>query len=130
LDALPELVRWEATLLAELGYGLDLERCALTGGTDDLAYISPRTGRAVARAAAGIWEARLLRLPAFLIDADAPAAPADLRDGLRLTGHFLARDAFGQRHRPLPAARTMLADKAEAWAAEREPMADGSPAAG
>ena len=93
------LVRWEAELLADLGYGLDLSSCALTGATDGLAYVSPKSGRAVAAAAAGPWRERLLALPAFLLgsgDGDATA----WRDGLRLTGHFLARDAFGARHAP------------------------------
>ena len=103
----PLLVRWEVVVLAELGYGLDLSTCAITGAETGLAYVSPRTGRAVAREAAGIWENRLLRLPGFLTGGNS-AGPADWHDGLRLTGHFLARDAFGHQHRPLPAAREAL----------------------
>ncbi len=106
---LATLVRWEAELLADLGYGLDLSSCALTGATDGLAYVSPKSGRAVAAAAAGPWRERLLALPAFLLgsgDGDATA----WRDGLLLTGHFLARDAFGAHHRPLPAPRASLYD--------------------
>ena len=94
------LVRWEAVLLGDLGYGLDLS------GTD-LAFVSPRTGRGVSRATAAAWAPRLLPLPAFLL-ADSPGTPAEWRDGLRLTGHFLERDAFGHHHRPLPAARIAL----------------------
>jgi len=109
-DPVATIVRWEAELLAELGYGLDLAACALTGSAVDLAFVSPRTGRAVSRAAAGIWEARLLRLPAFLTGA-AGSGPADWRDGLKLTGHFLARDAFGHQHRPVPAARHALYER-------------------
>jgi DNA repair protein RecO (recombination protein O) len=112
-DALPELVRWEAALLAELGYGLDLASCTLTGATADLAYVSPRTGRAVSRAAAGVWADRLLPLPGFLAGSTT-SEPADWHDGLRLTGHFLARDAFGQHHRPVPEARLMLSDRVAA----------------
>ena len=108
---LPDVVRWEAMLLADLGYGLDLARCAVTGETAGLGWVSPRTGRAVSEAGAGAWRERLLRLPSFLTGGNA-ADPADWRDGLRLTGHFLARDAFGQHHRPLPAARQMLYDRA------------------
>ncbi len=107
--ALTDLVRWEVTLLAELGYGLDLSACTLTGASAGLAWVSPRTGRAVAEDAAGAWKDRLLRLPAFLTGS-APAAPQDWRDGLRLTGTFLARDAFGTQHRPLPPARIRLLD--------------------
>lgn len=109
-ECLPALVRWEATVLAELGYGLDLGTCAITGSPAELAFVSPRTGRAVSRAAAGIWESRLLRLPGFLAGSE-QSGPAEWRDGLKLTGHFLARDAFGQQHRPLPAARHMLYDR-------------------
>lgn len=107
-DAVPALVRWEITLLAELGYGLDLSACAVTGSRVGLAFVSPRTGRAVARDAAGTWADRLLRLPAFLNGGN-DAGPADWHDGLHLTGHFLARDAFGHQHRPLPPARDALA---------------------
>jgi len=109
-DALTDLVRWEATLLTELGYGLDLARCAVSGAVNGLAWVSPRTGRAVAEDAAGEWRGRLLRLPGFLAGANA-AGPGDWSDGLRLTGHFLDRDAFGYQHKPLPPARLRLADK-------------------
>lgn len=113
---LAALVRWEATLLADLGYGLDLSRCAVTGTADDLAYVSPRTGRAVSREGAGEWAARLLPLPGFLLGqgpAELESDPAAWREGLRLTGHFLARDAFGHQHRPLPPARLALYDRVE-----------------
>jgi len=109
-DALTELVRWESILLADLGYGLDLSACAVSGATAGLAWVSPRTGRAVSDAAAGEWRDRLLRLPGFLAGANT-ATVADWRDGLKLTGHFLARDAFGHQHRPLPPARHMLYDR-------------------
>jgi DNA repair protein RecO (recombination protein O) len=112
---LPDLIRWEAMLLAELGYGLDLTSCAVTGATSGLAYVSPRTGRAVSREAAGQWRDRLLPLPGFLVGANTSDA-ADWRDGLRLTGHFLARDAFGHHHRPLPAAREALFERIAALA--------------
>ena len=116
---LTDQVRWEAVLLADLGYGLDLTRCAVTGETAGLAFVSPKTGRAVTAAAAGDWAGRLLRLPAFMVGG-IEAAPPDWRDGLRLTGHFLERDAFGHHHRPLPAARQMLYDRVAALAAESE----------
>ena len=114
-DALTDLVRWECAVLAELGYGLDLSACAVTGAGSGLAYVSPRTGRAVSGAGAGTWRDRLLPLPGFLVGANA-ASPADWRDGLRLTGHFLARDAFGHQHRPLPVVRLMLLDRVSALA--------------
>jgi DNA repair protein RecO (recombination protein O) len=116
---LTDLVCWETLLLADLGYGLDLTSCAVTGETAGLAFVSPKTGRAVTAAGAGIWAARLLRLPSFLAGGN-DATPTDWRDGLRLTGHFLERDAFGHQHRPLPTARRMLYDRVAALAAESE----------
>ena len=118
---LGDLIRWEAVLLRELGYGLDLSTCAVTGGREDLAFVSPRTGRAVSGAAAGLWRERLLPLPALLLDEEHGNTQGGMigdagqwADGLRLTGHFLARDAFGLRHRPLPAARIALYDRVAA----------------
>jgi DNA repair protein RecO (recombination protein O) len=110
-EALTDLIRWEAALLAELGYGMDLGSCAVTGVKEGLAWVSPRTGHAVCAEAAGPWEGRLLALPAFLVS-DAPAEPQDWVAGLALTGHFLARDAFGLQHKPLPPARDRLVDRA------------------
>ena len=103
------LVEWELVLLRELGYGLDLSSCALTGETEALTWVSPRSGRAVSEAAAAPWKERLLPLPAFLTGGE--ATPAAWSAGLALTAHFLARDAFGTQHRPLPAARLRLADR-------------------
>jgi DNA repair protein RecO (recombination protein O) len=103
-----DLARFEMSLLADLGYGLDLSSCALTGETMDLSLVSPRTGRAVTEAAAGIWRSRMLPLPAFLREPDQTGDTAQWRDALRLTGHFLERDAFGHHHRPLPEARRHL----------------------
>lgn len=113
---LADYVRWEAMVLAELGYGLDLSACALTGTTEGLTHVSPRSGRAVAGEAAGIWRDRLLPLPRFLHDAEDRGDPAAWCAGLRLTGHFLERDVFGARHRPVPAARGMLIDRVAALA--------------
>jgi len=112
---LGELIRWEAVLLRDLGYGLDLSCCAVTGSTGNLAYVSPRSGHAVSEEGAGLWKERLLPLPALLRDGNGePGDPAQWTDGLRLTGHFLARDVFGLRHKPLPAARMALYDRVAA----------------
>jgi len=116
---LSEVVRWELLLLSDLGYGLDLSACAVTGRTEGLAYVSPRTGRAVTAEGAGIWADRLLPLAGFL-RGEAAAGPADWRDGLRLTGYFLARDVFGHRHRPVPYARRMLYDRVAVMADSTE----------
>lgn len=80
--------RWELALLAELGFGLDLGCCALTGSTDDLAYVSPHSGRAVTRAAGAPWAERLLPLPPFLRKGGRAGAGA-IGAALALTGHFL-----------------------------------------
>jgi DNA repair protein RecO (recombination protein O) len=114
---LPDYVRWEAELLAELGYGLDLGRCAVTGGTEDLAWVSPRTGRAVCAVAGEPWRDRLLPLPRFLLGQTGDVRPADWLSGLRLTAHFLARDPFGHHHRGLPGPRVMLQDRVAALVA-------------
>ncbi|MGB7405479.1 MAG: DNA repair protein RecO, partial [Pacificimonas sp.] len=83
------LARFELALLETLGFQLDLAGCALTGETDNLAFVSPRTGRAATADAAELWRDRLLALPAFLIDSGAPAEATDIEAGLRLTRHFL-----------------------------------------
>jgi DNA repair protein RecO (recombination protein O) len=119
---LTAVVLWELAVLSDLGYGLDLSACAVTGRIEGLSYVSPRTGRAVTQEGAGIWPARLLPLPGFIADR-APADAAAWRDGLRLTGHFLARDAFGHQHRPLPRARQMLYDRVSVMAGATESAA-------
>lgn len=105
-----DYLRWELGLLEELGYGLDLSRCAVTGAREDLAFVSPKSGRAVSRAGAGEWAARLLPLPACLLG-QGPASPAELQQGFRTTGYFLThRLAAELAPRPLPAARARLID--------------------
>lgn len=123
---LADYIRWELLLLADLGYGLDISNCAISGATAGLAWVSPRSGRAVTEDAAGVWKTRLLRLPGFLVGGNI-AEPPDWRDGLALTGHFLARDAFGHHHKPLPAARQMLYERIAALAGDSttdEPRTD------
>jgi DNA repair protein RecO (recombination protein O) len=97
LSWLTAYVRWEITLLIDLGFGLDLSHCAVTGETEGLAYVSPKTGRAVTAVAGHGYRDRLLVLPAFLARDDVLATDAaDLLAGLRLTGHFLERHVFAQ----------------------------------
>jgi len=84
-------VRFEMQVLTELGFGLDLEQCVATGTRADLIYVSPKSGRAVSRAAGEPWADKMLRLPAFLLDRDAEPADQDVADGFALTGFFLAR---------------------------------------
>ena len=104
------LVRFELALLAEFGFGLDLERCALSGVTADLAFVSPKSGRAANREAAAPWREQLLPLPSFLF-AEAgqrPLAFDEIAEAFRLTGHFLERELFSPRGRPMPDARERL----------------------
>lgn len=103
------LVRFELALLDELGFGLDLERCARTGSREDLAYVSPRSGRAVSREGAVGYEDRLLPLPSFVHgDTRSNRGPAEIMDGLRLTAYFLTRDLYAPRQLSLPTARDEL----------------------
>lgn len=105
------LVRYELLLLAELGFGLDLESCAVTGGRSSLIAVSPKSGRAVsAAAAAGPHANRLLPLPAFLIEGGT-GTWADILGGLRLTGHFLMRDVLTDRAATVLAGRERLTER-------------------
>jgi len=99
------LVRFEMIILAELGFGLDLSRCAATGSRDDLIYVSPKSGRAVSREAGAPYHDRLLPLPAFLMSEDEEDEPPaqDICDGFRLAEYFLTRDLFAPRGLTMPA---------------------------
>ena len=112
------VVRWELALLAELGFGLDLSHCAATGTDDDLAYVSPRSGRAVSREAAAPYADKLLPLPLFLTRPDdtAAAATADVVAGLRLTGWFFEKHVFAGQGGRMPAARERFIDRLQASA--------------
>jgi DNA repair protein RecO (recombination protein O) len=101
----PMIARFEFGFLAELGFGLDLAACAATGATNDLIYVSPRSGRAVSRAAGEPYRDKLMRLPEFLRADAEPATAAELADAFALTGFFLDRHAFGPRGLALPDAR-------------------------
>ena len=95
--AAPMVVRFELQLLSELGFGLDLEKCVVTGASGDLVYVSPKSGRAVSRSAGEPWSDKMLRLPAFLRERDAMPIGHDLADGFALTGYFLARHVLEAR---------------------------------
>jgi DNA repair protein RecO (recombination protein O) len=105
-----DYVAWECALLAALGFGLDLSACAATGVNDDLAYVSPRSGRAVSRSAGAPYHDKLLPLPVFLWSA-APADEADIIAGLALTGHFLSHHLLEPQGRFLPEARIRLVER-------------------
>ena len=104
------LVRFELLLLAELGFGLDLERCAVSGTEDDLVAVSPRSGRAVSAAAAAPYGSKLLALPRF-VRAGGQAGWPDILDGLALSGHFLLRDLITDRAAPVASARERLIER-------------------
>lgn len=97
---------FELAFLEESGFGLDLSRCAVTGTTEGLIFVSPRSGRAVSAEGARGYEERLLALPGLLIGGrGANDAAAALDDAFRLTGHFLDRDVYAPRGLEEPAAR-------------------------
>lgn len=103
-------LRWELALLEDMGFGLDLSVCAVTGGTEGLAYVSPKSGRAVSRAGAGVWVDRMLPLPPVLLGQGA-APDAEIAQGLETTGHFLnAHLAPDLGTKPLPDARGRFVD--------------------
>lgn len=104
-------LQWELALLEEMGFGLDLTACAVTGAADDLAYVSPKSGRAVSAEGAGAWADRLLPLPPELLGLVTDDL-AGVADGLRTTGHFLETGlAHSLGDRPLPEARARLVDR-------------------
>jgi len=121
-DSWPQMyVQWEAGLLTELGFGLDLSSCARTGAETGLGYVSPRSGRAVSVSGAGSYRDRLLRLPTFLVASgrgvgdSAPTVSEELHgaitDGLTLTGYFLEQHVLTDRNPALPPARIRLVER-------------------
>ena len=101
-------VRWELGLLSALGFGLDLDECALSGANDGLTHVSPKTGRAVRGSEAEEYVNRLLRLPGFLVTPAAPVGVDDIADGLALTGYFIEARVFNGMNRAVPPQRAQL----------------------
>jgi DNA repair protein RecO (recombination protein O) len=102
--------RWELQFLADLGFGLDLSACAATGVTNNLVFVSPKSGRSVSAEAGEPYRGKLLDLPAFLQEPDRPGDPAEIQAALRLTGYFLDRHVFSPQGRTIPPARTRLVE--------------------
>lgn len=102
------MVRWEFALLQDLGFGLDLSACVLTGANSDLAFVSPKSGRAVSREAGALYSHRLLKLPSFLLEEEPRPVPHDILAGFALTGHFLDRDVLRPQGLTLPQSRERL----------------------
>jgi len=112
IDIWPALMaRFELGLLAELGFGLTLDRCAATGARDDLVYVSPRSASAVSRGAGEPYKERLLPLPAFLKDPGAEASLDDAIAALTTTGYFIETRILHLAHKPLPEPRATLIEK-------------------
>lgn len=105
---LQALVQFECDLLTEIGFGLDMTECAASGETENLCYISPKSGRAVSGSAGEPYKDKLLPLPAFLLEEGAVASGNDIIHGLQLTGYFLQKHCFALKERPLPAPRKRL----------------------
>ncbi|MCC6914283.1 MAG: DNA repair protein RecO [Rhodospirillaceae bacterium] len=106
-----EYVLWEMELLRDMGYGLDLRSCAATGVTEDLVYVSPRSGRAVSRGAGAPYVDKLFALPPFLKSEQAHVGDADIVQGLALTGYFFEAHVFGPHRRKMPASRVRFAER-------------------
>jgi DNA repair protein RecO (recombination protein O) len=104
----PLHVRWEVGLLDALGFGLDLTHCAATGTTDNLIYVSPRSGRAVSREGGAAYRERLFALPPFLLGSQNAVSRADIVAGLKLTAHFLNERVLVPHGREMPQARLRL----------------------
>lgn len=105
-------IAWEAEILRELGFGLDLSGCAVTGAVEGLAYVSPRTGQAVTPEGAGQYRDRLLRLPAFLTSSRKNSmTEEDIADGFALTGHFLDLHLLAPHNQTLPPSRARLVER-------------------
>ncbi len=104
-------VAWELGLLRALGFGLDLSQCAATGRNDELAFVSPRTGRAVSLSAGEPYSHRLLPLPRFLAAPGSAVEPADILQGLAISAHFLARHVFAALNRDMPQARAAFTER-------------------
>ncbi|MCW5700864.1 MAG: DNA repair protein RecO [Rhodospirillales bacterium] len=105
-------LRWELSLLAELGFGLELTRCAVTGRSDQLAFVSPKTGRAVTAAVGAPYRDKLLKLPPFMSDPEVAAVSGeDMRDALALTAYFFKRHVYDAVAGDIPPARLRLAER-------------------
>jgi DNA repair protein RecO (recombination protein O) len=105
------MMRWELALLDDLGFGLDLATCAVTGQTEDLIYVSPRSGRAVSRQAGEPYKDKLLPLPAFLRgNTGTTVSPGEIQQGFTLTGYFLEARVLGPRELAMPQARQRMVE--------------------
>ncbi|MFC7290814.1 DNA repair protein RecO [Hirschia litorea] len=106
-------IKWELGFLQQMGYGLNLETCVISGANDGLTHVSPKSGRAVRGSEAEAYLDKLLSLPAFLTDSKAPPNPYDIGAGFKLTGYFLTRRLFADINRDAPEARYLMLERLE-----------------
>ena len=104
------MVRYELLLLAEQGFGLDLDQCAVSGDDADLIAVSPRSGRAVSAAEAEPYLGKLLPLPRFIREGGTGNWD-EILEGLALSGHFLMRDIIADRSAPVAEGRSRMVER-------------------
>lgn len=104
-------VMWEIALLRELGFSLDLGRCAGGGDASKLTYVSPKSGCAVSLDAGEPYKFKLLPLPQFLTPRGGGGDGADVLTGLQMTGYFLENWVFAHHNRGIPEARLRFAER-------------------
>jgi DNA repair protein RecO (recombination protein O) len=102
-----DYIKFELCLLTEIGYGLDLSKCCVSGMSENLSYVSPKTGRSVAAEAGGQYTSRLLKLPSFIPNDSEPSSSKEIEEALDLTGYFFRRYIF--KDGKVPNYRSMLA---------------------
>ena len=93
-----------------MGFGIDLSECALTGESDTLKWVSPKSGRAVSSEAGKKWSKKLLKIPSFLLNSKQDTNNNDLIDGLNLTGYFLKKQIYSELNKELPSSRKKIID--------------------
>ena len=107
-DWIKEYINWELELLSEIGYGIDLSKCAVTSRRDELIYVSPTSGRAVTLEGAGSYKDRLIKLPKFIVSKDSECDNNDISNGLELTEYFLRKRFFEPNNLNFPQSRNRL----------------------
>ena len=103
-----EYINWELELLSEIGYGIDLSKCAVTSKKDELVYVSPTSGRAVTLEGAGLYKDRLIKLPKFIVSKDSGCDNNDIINGLELTEYFFRKRFFEPNNLNFPQSRNRL----------------------
>lgn len=108
----PAYIVWEIAFMRELGFGLELNKCAAGGDPATLAWVSPKSGRAVSEAQAVPYKEKLLPLPDFLKPGGSVIDNDEVLKGLKLTGYFLEHWVF-VHGKALPEARIRFQERLE-----------------